>query len=371
LAEGYEAMLTFELSERFLTAQETPIFDHYLAQSELDGSIWPVFNCFFRAAVPGTTPLVLRAWEDGELCGAAIVIRCLRYGKSLFDAKGPARLVDTLRMPNYLWVKFGCCMDMMSNPGFVRDPARAPEMHAAMAGYLKRHCLSSLIYDYDDRASLYPGAAVMPTMPHALIDVSDLGSTNDYLGQHKNMRRKLNIFRNNGGTFEVVANRLAEVDVGSVKRCFLATAAQSIVYLPYQDLYLSAALLTSSTHLDNVYYFVARLNGEFLGYQAAVATGSHLNALHGAFDRERTTTHHAYDVLFVQMVDFAIAHKLKSIDFGAVLNVTKQRAVNKAIPMSYFLYSRYGVVQRFLDGMLRQTKMQGQSQLKFRSEPSE
>jgi len=360
-------MLTFELSERFLTTQETPAFDEYLARHEWDSSIWPVFRCFFEAAVPGTTPLVLRTWEDGTLCGAAIVVRCTHYGRSLFHGSGPARLVDAARMPNYLWIKFGCCMDMMSNPGFVRDPARAEEVHAAMAKHLKRYCFSSLIYDYDDCASLYPGAAVMPTMPHALIDTSGMSSVQDYLAQHKNLRRKLNIFRNHGGTFEVVANRLDEADVVDVRRCFLATAAQSIVYLPYQDLYLSAALLTSSTHLDNVYYFVARLNGEFLGYQAAVATGSHLNALHGAFDRERATTHHAYDVLFVRMVDFAITHGLTSIDFGAVLNITKQRAVNRTIPMSYFLYSKYGIVQWFLDGMLRRTKMQSEEQLKFRS----
>ena len=108
------------------------------------------------------------------------------------------------------------------------------------------------------------------------------------------------------------------------------------------------------------------MNGNFLGYQAAVKTGTHLNALHGAFDRTRKTNFHAYDLLFVKMTEFAINNNLKSIDFGAVLNITKQRMVNRTIDMSYFLFSKYKIIQWVFNSFLKLTKVQGKEQLQYR-----
>jgi predicted N-acyltransferase len=256
-------------------------------------------------------------------------------------------------------------MDMMSNPGFVTEPEQSEKIVAAMAQYLKEHSLLTLIYDYSDRVDLYPGSSALWSAPHALIDTTSFSSIQDYIGEHKNIKKKMNIFYNNGGTFEIVRNVLTEESIAALRRCFVATSEKSSTYLPYQDLYLNAALTTSRMLLEQVYYFVARLNGEFLGYQAALQTGSRLNALHGAFDRERKTTYHAYDLLFVKMTEFALANKLDSIDFGAVINITKQRSVNRIVPMSYFLYSKYHLVQRFFVMLLRRTKVQGKEQMQF------
>jgi hypothetical protein len=183
----------------------------------------------------------------------------------------------------------------------------------------------------------------------------------------------MNIFRNNGGEFEIACDVLDEELIASVRKCFISTAEKSIFYLPYQDLYLNSALITSQTKIDNVYYFIMKLNGEFLGYQAAIKTGTCLNALHGAFDRERKTTFHAYDILFVEMTKFAIENGLKTIDFGAVLNITKQRMVNNTIPMSYFVMSKFSFSQKFFCRYMELTKIQGDKQMRFQKEniPSE
>jgi len=71
------------------------------------------------------------------------------------------------------------------------------------------------------------------------------------------------------------------------------------------------------------------------------------------------------DILFVKLTEFAIANKLKSIDFGSVINVTKQRMVNKTKNMSYFLFSKYLIVQKIFNIFLRMTKIQGKEQMKF------
>ena len=107
------------------------------------------------------------------------------------------------------------------------------------------------------------------------------------------------------------------------------------------------------------------LKGEFVGYQAAVKTGKHFSGLHGAFDRQRATTYHAYSILFVKMVEFAVEHELKMIDFGVVLNETKKRMVNKTNQLSYFLLSKSALFKWILVRMHHFTRMQGQEQVQY------
>jgi predicted N-acyltransferase len=192
--------------------------------------------------------------------------------------------------------------------------------------------------------------------------------TGDYVNLHKNIKRKYQIFKKNGGTFHFIHNVLEPQDIEMVRRCFISTAEKSVLYLPYEDLYLNSAILTSSTPINNVIYFIARLNGEFIGYQAAIKTGDCLNALHGAFDRNRPTTYHAYDLLFVEMTQYAIKHGLRLIDVGAVLNTTKQRMVNCTRSMSYFILSKKPIIRWIFYMIAKHSKIQGREQMRFYEE---
>lgn len=361
-------MYSFKLSDKFLSGEEKAIFKNSLDYYHVDDKIWEVFTCLFKSRVKGTIPLLLKVYDDSKLCGACILIKCSKYGRSLFNNKFLSGIIDFTRIPFYLWIKFGCCMDMMSNPGFVADPEKSDEIISAMLRFLKKNSFLAIIYDYSDKSYLYPDATILPSLPHALIDTSKMTSINEYIGNHKSIRRKINIFSNNGGKFELVYSKLDKHYIESVRNCFISTSEKSIFYLPYQDLYLNSALITCGTEIENVYYFIMKLNGEFLGYQAAIKTGASLNALHGAFDRERKTTYHAYDVLFVEMTKFAIENGLKTIDFGSVLNITKQRMVTNSIPMSYFMLSKYSLVQWIFYRLLKLTKIQGDKQMRFNEE---
>lgn len=358
-------MYAFELTEQFLTEKEREIFRDFLQVYGVDGGVWKIFECMFNSKTKGTHPLLLRVYENNDLAGAAVILRCSRYGSSLYDNKFMAGFCDLLRIPFFLWIKFGCCMDMMSNPGFVRDPAKSKMIYSAIADYLGKHSWMTMINDYTMNSDLYPNAVTLPALPHALIDTSGMAGIGDYLERHKNIRRKYQIFKKNGGTFHYIQNVLEPHDIETMRRCFISTAEKSIFYLPYEDLYLSSALLTSSTPINNVIYFIARLNGEFIGYQAAIKTGKYLNALHGAFDRNRPTTYHAYDLLFVEMAHYAIEHHLGLIDLGAVLNTTKQRMVNSTRPMSYFMLSRRPMIRWIFYMVTKHSKIQGQEQMRF------
>lgn len=361
-------MYTFEITEQFIPVQERVVFRDFLHFFRIDEGVWKIFECLFNAKTKGTVPLLLRVYENSDLEGAAVIIRCSRYGRSLYDNKLMADFCDLLHIPTYLWIKFGCCMDMMSNPGFVRDPAKSSLIYSAVADYLGKRSWMTMITDYTTNSDLYPNAVALPALPHALIDTSTMNEIGDYVNLHKNIRRKYQIFKSNGGTFQTIHNVLEVKDIETVKKCFISTAEKSVFYLPYEDLYLNSALLTCSTPINNVVYFIARLNGEFIGYQAALKTGECLNALHGAFDRNRPTTYHAYDLLFVEMTQYAIEHNLKLIDVGAVLNTTKQRMVNCTRPMSYFMLSKKPIIGWIFYMITKYSKIQGREQMRFHDE---
>lgn len=361
-------MFTFELSENYLTAKEQGVFDDFLRARGLDSSIWEVFASLFRSATAYTRPLMLKAYHKESLQGAAVVIRCRKYGRSLFKNKLMARLVDMAGIPFCLWIKFGCGMDMMSNPGFARDPNEAEEMFRSMAAFLQKENILTVINDYSSNASQFLEASVLPALPHGLIDVSGMDSVEQYMAPYKNIKRKLKTFRNKGGEYHRVEKQLEKNMIEPLTNCFRVTAEKSVFYLPYQDLYLKAAQNTSETPIAKVHYFVAFLNGEFLGYQAALETGRYLNALHGAFDRNLKTTYHAYDILFVKMAEYAIENKLECVDFGAVVNQTKQKMVNKKLDLSYFIFSKNRLVQKIFNAFLKHTLIQGDEQLQYRED---
>jgi hypothetical protein len=364
-------MYSFELTGQFIPVKERAVFRDFLQSYGIDDGVWKIFECLFNSKTKGTVPLLLRVYENSDLAGAAIILRCSRYGISLYDNKLMADFCNLLHIPFFLWIKFGCCMDMMSNPGFVRDPAKSNLICSAIAEYLGKHSWMTMINDYTTNSILYPDAVTLPALPHALIDTSSMTGISDYIDLHKNIRRKYQIFKKNGGSFHTIYNVLEAQDIETVRKCFISTAEKSVFYLPYEDLYLSSALLTSSTPIYNVIYFIARLNGEFIGYQAALKTGDCLNALHGAFDRNRPTTYHAYDLLFVEMTQYAIEHNLKLIDVGAVLNTTKQRMVNCVRPMSYFMLSRNPIIRWIFYRIVKHSKIQGREQMRFYEEDKE
>lgn len=237
-----------------------------------------------------------------------------------------------------------------------------------MVQFLKKKSFLAIIYDYSDKSYLFHDAAVLPALPHALVDTSQMSSVQDYTKGHKSLKYQMNVFSRKGGTYEIIQNVLDEKYIDSVKKCFTLTVEKSVLYLPYQDIYLDTALRASRTGLENAYYFAVKLNGQFIGYQAMFKTGTCLKILNGAFDRELETTHHAYEVLFVKMTEFAIENGIKSIDFGVVINATKQRMANKAVDMSYFLFSKYSVVKWLFNKFMKVSKFQGKEQMIFRQD---
>ena len=92
-------MYTFELSDKYLSSEEKDIFGGYLKYHDLDNSIWEVFSCLFNSGVKNTKPRLLKVFKDESLYGVAIIIKCKRYGKSLFNNKLLSGLINIFNIP--------------------------------------------------------------------------------------------------------------------------------------------------------------------------------------------------------------------------------------------------------------------------------
>lgn len=131
-------MYTFELNNKFLSKEEMAAFKKCLDFYQVDESIWEVFACLFRSEVKGTKPLVIRAYEDSKLCGAAIVARCRKYGRAMFKNKLMAGILNFIGIPVYLWMKFGFGVEFICNQGLAWNRKRLMKFIRLWSNFLKR-----------------------------------------------------------------------------------------------------------------------------------------------------------------------------------------------------------------------------------------
>ena len=109
-----------------------------------------------------------------------------------------------------------------------------------------------------------------------------------------------------------------------------------------------------------------RMNGDLLGYHSFVQTGKGLRMLHGAFDRTRRTTHHCYENLIIHTVGYAIGNGLEAVHFGPVLNVTKQRMMNRFGKTRLYFYSNNPVIRFLFRLIFPHSRMQSKGLLAFK-----
>jgi hypothetical protein len=358
-------MFSSSLNEEMLSAGERERFKPFLAAEGLDDGIWEVFACFMKVSTRATRPRVLRVYKDGTLAGAAFVSYSRGYGRSLFRSPLLRVPVDLMGMPSYIWFRVGFGPEVAANPGFVAPEFDRDEVVRAMIAHLRKNAWGVMITDFAVNRHLHGTATAFPYVSDGMVDVSGMSSARDYVGQHRNIVRKIKHFVNKGGTIEVIHGRLDEELVGVVRRCLASTVKRSVIFSPLQDTFSESALETCRCASDRFVHFVARMNGVVLGYHTFVRTGTGLRMLHGAFDREQHTTHHSYENLIIDSVRYAIENGLRTVHFGPVLNETKRRMIGCTEKALLLFHSRFWPVRTFFPVVFRFSRMQSRELLAF------
>jgi len=344
-------MLTFQLSGEALSERESERFSAWLDRCGADSSVWEVYGCLPGLRSDATQPLVLRVYRDSLLAGASLVLRCRRYGGTLFATPLLRRSVDGFGWSGFIWIRTGFCAETIANPGFAASGEDGTLMAAAMLGFLETRAPFVLVIDRRNQAAVHPGLRPYPYPSDGRVEVSGMADVNDYLAQHRNIKRKRQEFRGRGGTIHVLRGSLDPSTLAQVRACLESTARVGLIQAPFQDLFADLAVATCRCASPAIVHVLARAKDQFLGYHSFVQSGRALHMMHGAFARERATTHHAYENILIESVRCALDLGLQQIRLGPVMNETKRRMVNACEESALYFHSRHRAL-RLLFSML-------------------
>jgi Acetyltransferase (GNAT) domain len=358
-------MFSMTLTDTILSEAERAAFADDLREHGLDGAIWDIFDCFMKASSKVTQPRVLRVLQDDRIVGAAFVSHCRAYGRSVFGHPLLHVPIDLVGLPSYIWMRVGYGAEVASNPGFVAQGVCRDEVVTAMISHLRSNCYGVMITDRLANAHLHTGCAAFPYVSDGIVDVTCMHDVQDYVGAHRNIKRKIKAFTNKGGRIDVVRGPLDDSLVDTVRRCISATADTSIIRSPFQDTFLDAASETCRCTSEDVVHFIAAMNGEVLGYHSFIRAGTGLRMMHGAFDRTRRTTHHCYENLIIATVDWALKEGLDAVHFGPILNETKRRMMNRSEAAALYFHSDNLLIRGLVPLAFRFSRMQSRQLLAF------
>ena len=358
-------MFEMTLDDRMLSLEERGVFAGYLSRHGLDGAIWDVFECFTQVGSRRTKPRVLRAYDGDRLVAAAFMARCGAWSGAVFGNRMLQQGLDLVGIPAYIWIRVGFCAEVLANPGFVADGYDEDKVVGAMIAYLRRHAYGTIIVDHAENERMHSTPMKYPYVRDGVIPLAGMRTAQDYVDQHRNIKRKVKAFTNKGGTIEVVRGALPETLFENLGRCMKATVARSVIHAPFQDSFVDVTARTCQCPSENLVHFIAWMNGDMLGYHTFVQTGRGLRMLHGAFDRERPTTHHSYENIIIDTVRFAIEHGLEAVYFGPVMNETKRRMMAQFGQSTLHFYSNTWIIRALFPLIFPHSRMQSKRLLAY------
>jgi len=352
---------TFDLTGRMLSVEER----RDLCGHGVDGAVWTVYDRVSEVFTKTTQFRVLRAYHRGQLAGAAFMFRCRAWGQALFKPRVLYGPTDFVGLPAHIWIRVGYCAEGIANPGFVRPDCDYDTVIAGMVGYLRKNALGTIITDLSSNAALHENAARFPYVSDGRIDLEDIHSVDEYRARHNNLKRKIAWFTNKGGRIDTVEGALDGDAVHQFRSFVHATVRTSLVYSPFQDCFDGIVTRTCGTDSDRIVHFLASMNGTLTGYHTFIRTDRALRMIHGAFNRELRTTHHAYENLILETVRNALARGLHTIHFGPVLNETKRRMMRHTDRAALLFYSNNPIVRTVIPQIFPCTWMQSRQLLAF------
>lgn len=331
----------------------------------LDSAVWDVYDRVSRVRTKSTAFRVLRAHQGDRLAGAAFMFRCRAWGQALFRQPALYGPTDFVGLPAHIWIRVGYCAEGIANPGFVHPDFDCDCVVAGMLDFLRKNALGAIVTDLVSNDHLHAGAARFPYVSDGRIELDSIPTVEAFRSLHNNLKRKISWFTNKGGRIEIVCGPIDDVTVRQFHSFISATVCTSLVYSPFQDCFPGIVRETCGIDSGRTVHFLARMNGALVGYHTFIRTGRELRMIHGAFNRELRTTHHAYENLILEIVRYALANGLKTIHFGPVLNETKRRMMTHTDRAALYFYSNNAIIRAVIPRIFPYTRMQSEGLLTY------
>lgn len=344
---------SFEISQTPLSGSEQEVFSSDISELGSSLVIWDILNSVLGIGSPNSKLKVLRARRGSELAGVAFFMECRKSGECFFEPP-LSTVIDFPGRPVFVWSRYGTALDTNANHGFVAEGIDRQTFKAGAIRALTREYLYGSTVDFSDDIPV-PGAVVTRGFDSGYIDVMSFSSIDEYIGRRKKLRTKLNRFRNNGGRMDVIRGALGADDAEACAHVYETMSFQLLT--PYQDIFSDLVRTVSQLDHPDIVHFIARINGELVGYHSFVVGSQSIQCLSGGFDRSRESLFNAYDSLIVDSVAFCLEHKIPEIHYGPVLNDTKARMMTRFKTKESRTYVRYGIMKPAISAVMRRSAL--------------
>lgn len=360
-------MYTLTTSSVPLSREEEQIYANSLKEHGITPSIWDLYRCTLGIQSKHSSPQIVRIQKDGKDCAHFYLVKCTDYGQALSSSPFVHGMVRMMRLPSCTWIKASIAAETNANPGFFcHDNEDAGKMKGLIK-FLHRKYFILFIHDHCDKRHLYPGSLIIPYADLGNVILDKLTGIQDYLAQHKNLKKKIRKFSKEGGRVERIEGRLNDHDRMMVEHCIYTSSKKSIFSLPYQDIYPEMCGRSTEIEDRRFIHFICRSDNEFFGYHSFLRCDTHLRCMHGAFNRDLRTTFHAYENMIYNVVEYGIEHQLNRIYFGPVLNETKRRMMNEFVTTKLYVYSRFPGMLKLMAPFLLRSRMTSRQVRSFAS----
>ncbi|MGC9341544.1 MAG: hypothetical protein ACP5E3_02495 [Bacteroidales bacterium] len=360
-------MFTLNLSSDPLTAIEKTLFHDHLMELGLDDYIWVIYEKFLHSGSKYSKPLIIRLSKNDKLIACLFLIKCRDYGSSLSKLQTVKYMVRLFSIPVYIWMKAGIAAEICANPIFLNNKAVSDHNVGEILNHLRKKFLMLFIHDLVANASLHPTSAVITYPDEIIIDITGYNTLDDYLAVHRNLKKKLNKYKNIGGRVEIAKGKLDEHLAKKIKECVTSSGEKSVFKLPYQNDYPDMCKGSATIDNPNIIHFICRSDNEFYGYHSFIEFKDQIRCLNGAFNRNLSTTYHAYENMIYAVVAYAIEKKIQTVFFGPTLNETKKRMMNRFLPTQLYVSSSIPLFLKLLMPLLRRSRLNARELSEFKA----
>lgn len=192
-------MYRIALSSDLLEPKEKRAFQSHLAMLDLDENIWALYDAFLQTASNYSIPKILRVHDRDNLLAAIYLMKCKDSGETLTPSPFLQSIIRKSGIPVYIWMKSGIAAENFTNPGFInKQEAQLDE--EKLIRMLKKKFVFLFIHDLEENARLFPDALKLRYPDNGIIQTKGYSDIQDYLGSHKNLKKKLRHYKKYGGS---------------------------------------------------------------------------------------------------------------------------------------------------------------------------
>jgi hypothetical protein len=344
----------FEISRNPISTAERAIFQTDLQQLGLDDTAWDILNRTLETGTRDSLPQVLRVYDRHRLIGVAFFVECRRVAKHLLPQRWLGNILDLIPIPMFFWVRYTSLVDATGNPGFVAPGIDREEFAAAAIAYLRTVYLYGGVID-EVNPHRTASELTFTFCDAGIIDLADTIDLESWLTEHKNLKRKINKFKNKNGTIEILRGAMPPEVANFATR--LLNSVDGLICAPFQDNYTNMAIGVCTLPSDRLVHILAKLDNRLVGYQSFVVSDRTLYCLSGVFDRTYHTTYHAYENIILKSIEFALDRGLDKIEYGIILNPTKAKMMNAYRPCAQHYYYRWSWMKAIFAGFIPLTRL--------------